>query len=366
MKFTVLQQDFLPALQAVARSVGVRASLPVLENVLLSIENSELKILATNLEIGVIKFVPVEVIESGEITVPAKTIVEIISALKQSKIEIEADLNILTVSSGKFKAAINGIPATEFPAIPLSGDKSIVFKKEILSASSQILYAAAVDEGRPVLTGILTHVKNGVLDFVATDGFRLAHRQVSIEDKESEFKAIIPKRTFEEVLRILGENAGAEIGIAVSPDHNQAIFNFNKVTVSSRLIEGNYPGWEKIIPTKLVTKITVDKDDLSKAIKLAAIFAKNEANVIVLNINQFKISIESSAKEVGSQQNEVDGIIEGEELKVAFNVKFLQDAISNVPSAQVVIQFSGPLSPALIKPIDESGLEYVVMPVRVN
>ncbi len=366
MRFRVLQQDLLPSIQAVARSVGVRSTLPVLDNILLSIEGSELKIAATNLEIGVIKLIPVEVIEPGEVTVPARTFVELISNLKQVKIEIESDGSILTVSSGKFKASVNGIPATEFPAIPLSGEKNITFKKEVLAACNQILYAAAVDEGRPVLTGVLTHAKGGRLDFVATDGFRLAHRHVTIENLDNDFKAIIPKRTFEEVLRVLSEGNEQEVSISISPDHNQVIFNFDKLIVSSRLIEGNYPTWEKIIPTQEVTKLLVDKDELLKAIKLAAIFAKNEANVIILNVTKDKISLESSTKELGSQQNEVDGQMEGEELKIAFNVKFLQDAISNIPSTQVSMHFSGTLSPALVKPADNLGLECVVMPVRVS
>lgn len=368
MKLSVLQQDLLPPLQAVSRSVGVRSTLPVLDNILLSAEGTKLKIAATNLEIGVIKYLSVEVEEEGEITVPAKTIVELISGLGQVKVKLEGDKGeILTVSSGKLKATINGISATEFPAIPLSTGKGIKFKKEILLSSSQVLFAAAVDEGRPILTGILTDVTAQKLDFVATDGFRLAHRQIKFpEGSEEKFKSLIPRKTFEEVLRIIGEEESEEVTISTSESQNQVIFTVGQTTLSSRLIEGQFPSWEKIIPTEIKARAILDKDQLLKAIKLAAIFAKNEANIVVLKTSKDKIVLESSAKELGSQENEVDGQVEGEELQIAFNAKFLIDAVSSAPATQLVMEFSGALSPTLIKPMGVEGLEYIVMPVRLS
>lgn len=366
MKFTVLQQDFLLPLQQVARSVGVRSSLPVLDNILLATDGPRLKIAATNLEIGIIKYINVDVSESGEITVPAKTIVELVSGLKQSKVDIEADSNILTISSGKFKATINGIPSAEFPVIPLSDSKGVTFKKDILKSCAQILFASAVDEGRPTLTGILTQTNNGHLDFVATDGFRLAHRQVKMSGDTVSFKSLIPRKTYEEIVHIMSEEDMDEVSISTSQNQNQAIFDFGNTIVSSRLIEGNFPSWEKIIPTSAVTRAMMDKEELLKAIKLAAIFARNEANVVVLKTSAGKISIESSTKELGSQQNEVEGQVEGEDLVVAFNAKFLLDAINAAPATQLTIEFSGALSPALIKPMGVEGLQYVVMPVRLN
>lgn len=365
MKFNILQQDLLPKLQAAARSVGVRSTLPVLDNILLSIENNRLKVAATNLELGVIKYLSVEVETEGEITVPAKTLVELISGLGQNKITLEATGEILTVQAGKFKASINGISASEFPAIPLMDNKSISFPKDAFLTSAQILFASAIDEGRPVLTGILTEVIDGKLNFVATDGFRLAHRELKLPISIG-FKSLIPRRTFEEVLRIISEEEIEEVGIAASKDQNQVVFNLGNTVVSSRLIEGVFPAWSKIIPQKIVTRAMVEKEDLLKAIKLAAIFAKNEANIIVLTIGKDTLKLESHAKEVGSQENEIEGQIEGEELQIAFNTKFILDAISNSPSSQIMIEFSGPLSAALVKPIGIEGLEYIVMPVRLS
>jgi len=272
----------------------------------------------------------------------------------------------LTIESGKFKATVNGISAAEFPAIPLSSDKGISFPKEAFLTSAQILFASAVDEGRPVLTGILTDVSDGRLDFVATDGFRLAHRSLSLPKGKMQFRSLIPRRTFEELLRILSEEQVEEVNIATSQNQNQVVFSLGSTIVSSRLIEGQFPAWGKIIPQKIVARALVEKDELLKGVKLAAIFAKNETNVVVLTTKKGLLKLQSHAKEVGSQENEVEGEVEGEELQIAFNTKFLLDAISNAPSQQVMIEFSGSLSAALIKPIGVEGLEYIVMPVRLS
>lgn len=369
MKISILQQDLSPPLQAVSRSIGVRSQLPVLDNVLLSVEGSKLKLAATNLEIGVIKYVSVEVISSGEITVPAKTLLEIISGLGPTRIDIEAEGEVLTIKSGKFKATINGIAASEFPAIPVSEGEGVDFDKSAFLESQQILFASAVDEGRPVLTGVLTESSQGKLDFVATDGFRLAHRRVKLETDADSFKSLIPRRTFEEVIRIISEEDLSEeekVNLSSSKGQNQIIFTVGQTIVSSRLIEGQFPSWEKIIPTEIKTRVTLEKEQMMKALKLAAVFAKNEANVITLTSQEGKLGLKSQAKELGSQENEIDSQIEGDPIQIAFNAKFLTDAISSCPSAQIMIEFSGPLSACLIKPIGIEGLEYIVMPVRLS
>lgn len=368
MKFTVLQQDLLPPLQAVSRSIGVRSQLPVLDNVLLSAEGSKLKIAATNLEIGVIKNIPVEGLSAGEITVPAKTLVDVISGLGPVKIELEVEGEVLDIVSGKFKATVNGISASEFPAIPVSEGEGVDFEKSAFLTSQSILFAAAVDEGRPVLTGILTEASQDGLSFVATDGFRLAHRKVKLEKGLKTFKSLIPRRTFEEVVRIISEEPDdiEIINISSSKSQNQIIFTIGGTIISSRLIEGQFPSWEKIIPTQTTTRVLIEKENFLKALKLAAVFAKTEANIIALTSKEGKLELKSQAKQLGSQQNEIDCQVEGEPIEIAFNAKFLTDAISACPSTQIMIEFSGPLSACLIKPVGVEGLEYIVMPVRLS
>lgn len=366
MKFQVLQQDLLPVLQAVSRSVGSKSSMPVLDNILLSVEGNNLKIAATNLEIGVIKLLPVEVIEGGELTVPAKTLFELVSGIKQTKLEFESGESVLHISSGKFKAKINGIPAVEFPIIPIPQDEAVEFDRQVLESCGRILFASAVDEGRPVLTGILTQANSGKLDFIATDGFRLGHAQVSLSDTKISFRSLIPRKTFEEVLRVISEENPQKVSISVSKDQNQAVFKFNQTIISSRLIAGNFPAWEKLFPDSFPTTLISSKDELLKSIKLASVFARNESNVITFKISSGRIEILSSAKELGEIQNEIDCELEGEDLTVAFNAKFLFDAINNCPSDQVKLKFAGDVKATLITPVGIEGVEFIVMPVRLS
>lgn len=366
MKFSVLQQDLLPTLQAVSRSVGVHSTLPVLDNILLALEGKKLKVSATNLEVGIIKYVSVDATDEGELTIPAKTLVELISSIGGVKIEVESKGEILTVTSSKFKASLNGIAASEFPAIPLAKDGGIVLGPETLTSCAAILFASAVDEGRPVLTGVLTDIGESAADFVATDGFRLAHRRVSLKPNQHKFKSLIPKKTFEEVLRVIAEENPGEITVAVSSTQNQIVFGLDETIISSRLIEGQFPSWEKIIPQQRATRILIDKEELIRALKLASIFAKSEANIISLSSRKGGIILKSSAKQLGSQENEVEASIEGEETEIAFNGRFLLDAVANCPASQIMIELSGPLSAALIKPVGVEGLEFIIMPVRIS
>lgn len=366
MKFSILQQDLLPPLQSVSRSCGVKATLPVLANILISAQGSKLNLSATNLEIGVIKIVNAQVEIEGEVTVPSRTFLEIVSSLSNEKIEVEAVEYTLKISTPKFSATLNTIPAAEFPAIPLSGDKGVLVEGKVLSeVLPQISFAAAADEGRPILTGILTEIKKGVLEMVATDGFRLAHQTAKLEGATENFGALIPRRSFEEVARLITEEGEVEkVGISTSDNQNQVIFKINQTSVSSRLIEGQFPAWEKIIPATFATRVILDRSELLKAIKLASVFAKDSSNIVEIKTSPKNIKISSSTKELGSQESEIEADVEGEEMAVAFNGKFLIDALTNAPSTQISLEFSGELSPVLIKPLGIEGLEYVIMPVR--
>src|SRR3990167_3885033 len=291
MKISIAQPDLLPALTSVSRSVGVKANLPVLGNILLSAEGLKLTLSATNLEVGIIRTISCEVIDSGEITVPAKTILEIIQSLGAVKVDIETTNENVTISTGKFKASLNCIPSSEFPVIPLSSEKGITIKKEVIANIPSIIFAAAIDEGRPTLTGILTELEDSHLNFVATDGFRLAHQQVKLTELDSgtKIKVLIPKRTFEEVVRLISEEGVEDIEIATSNSQNQIVFKIGSSTISSRLIEGPFPGWEKLIPTEHKTRLILDRSELVAAVKLASVFAKSESNIITFKLSEGKV-----------------------------------------------------------------------------
>jgi len=373
MRVKILQQDLISSLQSVSRSVGVKATLPVLGNILFEAEGNKLKLSATNLEVGVIKEVNAQVLDAGAITVPAKTLNEVISSLSGLEIEFFIEGELLKIEAGKFKADLNCIAASEFPAIPQSENepgKGFDLPKGILIDSiPQISFAAAVDEGRPVLTGILTEIKDNKFEVVATDGFRLAHKTFSDEKLQGiNFKALIPRKTLDELVRLINEEQGEfeNISLSTTENQNQVVFKIGSTLLSSRLIEGNFPSWEKIIPSQFVSNALINKDELIKGLKLASVFARNEANVIKMKVLALGIKLTSETKELGHQDAEVEAKVEGEELEIAFNSKYLLDAVSTCPGSEQRLYFSGQLSPTLVKPEKEEGLEYIVMPIRIN
>lgn len=370
MRLKILQQDLIGPLQSVSRSVGVKANLPVLGNILFEAEGNSLRLSATNLEVGIIKQVNAEVLEGGAITIPAKTLIEVVSSLSGLSIEFYTEGELLKIEAGKFKADLNCINASEFPAIPQTQSSGFKIPKEIFKETiPQISFASAVDEGRPVLTGILTEIKDGKFEVVATDGFRLAHKTFNNEKlKDVSFKALIPRRTLDELVRLIGEEIGEfeEVELTTTDNQNQVVFKIDSTILSSRLIEGNFPSWEKIIPGSFVTNSLINKEELIKGLKLASVFARSEANVIKLKISSGGIKLSSETRELGHQDAEVGAEVKGEEIEVAFNSKYLMDAVSACPGPEQNLSFSGSLSPTLVKPIEGEGLEYIVMPIRIN
>src|SRR5260221_7270774 len=324
MKITILQQDLLPALQAVARSVGIRSTLPVLANILLQTEDGKLKLSATNLEVGVIKKVNAQINEQGEITVPARTLLEVVTPLTGNNLELEAAGEQLKITTQNFNATLNGISASEFPAIPISSEQAIMVPAKLLkTALPEITFAAAADEGRPILTGILTEISQGKLELVATDGFRLAHKAVGLEtDAKTSFRALIPRRTFEEVVRLITEEIGEsdeeKVEISTSENQNQMVFKVGQTQLSSRLIEGQFPAWEKIVPQKFENRTVLERDQLLKATKLASVFSRSEANIVKLETLKGKIRLSSGAKQLGEQETEVEAQSEGNPITIAF------------------------------------------------
>lgn len=367
MKLSIDQTIFLQALQSVARSSGNRATLPVLSNVLLQTDQNSLNLSCTNLEIGIFKSIPANITEEGSTSIPVKMLLDVVSSLSASTINLDSTDDQLTLSCANFTANFNGITASEFPDIPFSSTSTLSLASATLSqALPQITFAAAVDEGRPVLTGILTQIKPQSVEFVATDGFRLAHKTLPLKTDHPS-TALIPRRTFEEITRLLSEQKElSDLEISSSDNQNQIIFTLGTTKLSSRLIEGNFPNWEKILPTEFVSHLTIDREELLKSVKLASIFAKDNANIIKFTLSQNKLMISSEAKQLGGQETILDCLTEGQDLTVAFNSRFVIEALTACPGSEIKLNFSGPLSPCQLTPVGESGLEYVIMPIRLG
>lgn len=332
-----------------------------------------MQISATNLELGILIKTPAKIEKEGAIAVPARVLTELINSLPKEKIEITQEEASLRVVSGKHRSTVNGMGAQEFPRLPTTEEgASLVFDKQTLKEiSQQVAFASSLDEGRPALSGVLITTKNNQLQFVATDGFRLSLKKIKPQgEKKAEAPDIlIPAKAFIEAGKISGEKddeEGKEIRLVLLKDGNQAVFSWEDTTLVSRLIDGKFPPYEKIIPSEFTTRAVLDKEEFLKSIKIAAIFARESANIIKIKVSSQKIKVSANTPQVGENENEVEAKVEGGENEIAFNSRYLLEYLNSVSGEQVEMELTGPLAPGVFKTQGDTSSLHLVMPVRVQ
>ena len=378
MKVNITKDDLSRGLAVVSRVVTGKGQLPVLGNVLLEAEKTGLNLAGTNLELGLRADVGGKVIEEGKITVPGRSLAEFVSSLgSQELVSLETDGEKLKIKAGKFGATFAGISATEFPIMPRMTEKSsIKINKKIISEiAREVAYAAAADESRPVLTGVRWSVEGDKLLVTATDGFRLARKMFNVQSSMSNLDGLIlPARTIMELARIEDEgpafaeaSAGKdEVEMQVVKENNQVIFRVGKVEVISRVLEGNYPEVDKIIPNEWKTRVTLDKAELERAVRAAGIFARDNNNIIKFNVQSSMFNVRAAAKESGESEIEIEiEKMEGEEGEISFNYRYVMDYLGSIDKERVILEMSGNLAPGVWKAEGEEGLTALIMPVRV-
>lgn len=373
MKLSILQENLSRGLIITSRSVATRAQLPVLGNILLSTDKGRLKLSATNLETGINLWLGAKIEKDGAISIPAKILTEFVSSLPVGRIEIEARENVLHLTSGSYEASFVGMAANEFPAVPSATAKvALKFESPLLAlAINQTAFAAAQDEGRPVLTGVLFKSQNKGLILAATDGYRLSLKKlkgVAGIEKVKEFKngLVLPARALLEVARIATEETEGKLGLAVTPEASQVIFAISDIEVVSRLIEGRFPDFEKIIPGKGKTKVLVEREELTRAVRIASIFARESANIVKFNIQKGSFEVSANTAQVGDNKSRVGSKIEGEPGKIAFNSRYLLDLLNIIGAEQVSFEMTGSLNPGVFRPVGDDSYLHIIMPVRVQ
>jgi len=365
MKFLVNKSLFEESLNIVERAISNRNTLPVLNNVLLSIENKKLTLITTNLETAIKTTIEVENSEDGKITIPVKLLSNYISLLKSEKVEIElTNKDTLSLKTEETETTIKGISSEEFPLIPKieTTQKTELLVEDFIKNVSKIVFASALDELRPVLAGVFLKVENKIMTTVATDSYRLVEMKKEIEN-DNNFSIIIPSKTVLELSRIFNKGKDKKIKIEISK--NQIKFQCEEIELTSRLIEGQYPDYTKIIPKEINTKAEVETQELITAIKRASLFAKENSNSIKIEIKKDEINIIVDSVQTGSEKARIKAKTEGEEKTIAFNAQYLIDAISNITTDQVEIGVNSSITPGLIKPKNEKGCIHVVMPLKV-
>ena len=383
MKVSCLQENLSRGLGIVGRAVANRATLPITQNVLLSTDQSMLKLSATNLEIAMTTWVGGKVDEEGAITVPARLLSELVSSLPREQIELELQpgTGVLRLTCAESKANIHGVDASEFPPIPTveEGITAQIDPQVLKAAIARVAFAAATEESRPVLTGVEVKLEGEQFSMAAADGFRLAVQQgplVQGKGVESETKVIIPARTLNELSRLLGDQE-EPVEIMMTPAKGQVLFRTKvneTVEMVSHLLQGSFPNYEQLIPKSHQTRAVFDLEPLLRAARTASIFARDGSNIIRLQVLPAqdgdaagKLIISARSEEVGDHEDKVDADeIEGEEGKIAFNSRYLLDVLSVLERGKITLETTASSSPGVFRPTGSEDYVHVVMPMFVQ
>jgi DNA polymerase III subunit beta len=377
MKLTCLQENLKRGLATVSHAVAGKSTLPVLSNVLLATDGGRLKLAATNLEVGITHWIGAQVQEEGAVTVPAKLLADLVGGLPNDKVTITLDARTQTVKveCGRFVSNIKGIEADEFPTIPSIADKepTASLPPDVLrEAIDQVAFAAASDDSRPVLAGVLVRLRDNRLFLAAADGFRLATRVVNLPEPVAQHgEFIVPARALAELARIAADAQGP-VTIIVTPGGGQVLFHTENTELVSRLIDGKFPDVERIIPQQYATRTVLETSDLAKAVKLASFFANASQNVVKLTmepggeLGPGKLVISANAAEVGDNTGELDGMVVGEGGQIALNVKYLAELLGSVKTGQIALETQTASSPGVFKPVGQDGYVHIIMPMSIR
>lgn len=368
MKLFCSQRDLDTALNIVNKAISPNNSLPVLNNILLKAEGKKLYFSSTNLEIAISCSIDADVRGEGAITVPAKLITNYVSLLTDQKVELSVGSDVsLAVESSTSHTKIKCISADEFPLIP-KVEKEHEFSvkvEEFYEAINEVVFAASMNTSRPVLSGVYLISGAKGVKMAATDSYRLAERGVlPIKKPQQDLACIIPARTMMELAKILGKAMDKEIKVVVSK--NQILFSVGEIELISRLIEGKFPDYEKIIPSEKKTTFEVSVEDLSLVLKRVSLFARENNNSVKLTAtNDGKLLISSEETKVGEEKADVLIKIEGENNKISLNAQYLLDMLTYVNDDKILFVMNDAASPALIKPLKRDNYSYIIMPLKV-
>lgn len=366
MKLSCNQEKFNKSLNIVNKIIGTRGTLPILNNILLSTDKGRLKLASTDLEIGITTWIGAKIDQDGSITVPAKVLTDFISTNDDEKIDIVLTDTTLELKSNKYQAHIKGIEATEFPLIPeVKSEKLISLPvKSFQEAIRKILFACAIDETRPVLTGVYLSIEKDIIKIASTDSYRLAEATLKLEQISSKnISVIIPNRTMSELGRILSV---VSKNIDIYLEENQILFVLDDTQIISRLIEGNFPDYKQIIPKEHSSHFELSTSELTKTVKMASFFARESANNIKLNFSKDELLVSAVSPQLGDNVSKIMIKSEGEDLDIAFNAKFVLDILNVLDEEDVVIEANGKLQPTIIRSKKDKKFIYVVMPLRVD
>lgn len=369
MKVEIIVNNLVSKLSFLNHAISTKSQLPILLNILIEAKDGKLELRSTDLEIGIEVKIEATIIEEGSVTVPAKNFTELITSLTDATVTLETVQNTLEVVSKKSKSVFQTMPATDFPKLYDERGESIAVMdgKELKRGFSSVVFSASVDTTRPALSGVLIRPESGGFLLVATNGFRLSlqHYKVSTSagvDGEKSF--IVPARVFRELLSVKDDSR--EVEMYVSEESNQIMFQQGDTLLIGRLIEAEFPNFEKIIPSDFSLSVIFDREEMLDAVKICSIFARDSANVVKLHLEKDHITVSSQSPSVGGNTVDVDAKLTGEENEIAFNAKYLLDLLNNVNEEKLVFEMIGPLNPGVFKIDGDNSFLHLIMPIQTG
>lgn len=374
MKFSCNQDTFAQYLNIVSRIVSSKPGLPILNNVKFETSKGKLLITATDLEIGISTWIGADVQSEGEITVPAKQLAEFINSVPNEKVDVELEKQSFKVSTTNNSAEFNTIPVDDYPKVPTTEKEKPLLKinqEDLSKAISRVAFAAATDNIKPVLAGMLMEIDSSKVNFVGTDGLRLSRQVIELETGSEESKSLlIPVKAMQELAHIMSEitEEDSTVELYLIKDRNQVLFRVGDIDLTSRLIDGEFPEYRPIIPTGFNTECEIKRSDFLDSLKVTNIIARSVlGNKIIMEIDSKDDSITMSASQsdVGSNKSTFKGEIDGENLKIAFSSRLLADVLNHIQSGDIIFECSEAVKPGVFKVKDDEDFIHLVMPMML-
>ncbi len=376
MKVSVLQENLAHGLNIVSRAVSPRSTLPVLANVLVATDEGRLRLSATNLELGITCWIGAKIDEEGSTTVPARTFTDLVGTLPNDRVSMSLNVRTqtLNVRCGASNTDIKCIDAQEFPPLPVPdlSNGIQINVSDLKEMIQQVVFAASTDEARPILTGVQVSVQGNRITMQAADGFRLSVRKADLSAAvQRPIKAVIPARALSELARVAGDSDQA-VTMIIPPGRGQVIFRMKDIELVSQLIEGSFPDLEQVVPRSHQTRTVLSTSSFLKACKQAEIFAREGSHIARINITSAgemkpgKVEISGQSEETGFNQTDVDATIDGPQILIAFNVRFLREVLDVIKTPNVALETTVDTSPGVIKPVGEDDFMHVIMPMHLG
>lgn len=363
-------KELINGLNIVSKTTNPKTTMPILEGVLIEAYHNKLKLTTYDLEIGSEHTLDCKISEEGKTVVDIKVLNEIIRKIEDEEVEIFATDNLFTLKSinGEFKLTV--MDPQEYPKLPIFNiENSIILKQKIFKDMiKRTLFAVSNDENRVMYSGALVKVEDNVLTIVAVDGFRLALRKYLDDNTINDFKAIIPGKVLNELLKILSEDE--EVLIKIGVNKNQALFEIGNSIIVSRIIEGEFLNYNSIIPSTNETKIKVKTKSLLDSFERVALFAKeakekDKKNPVKMNIEIDGIIL-SCISQTGDAKENITAVVEGKSIEIGFNPRYFIEALKAIDDSEIVIEFTSNISPVIIKPVVSNNYIYVLLPIKLR